>query len=170
VGKLTLISGIPGSGKSYFGRWAEQTHGVVVVDVDHGGVDRAGLRAQWDVFGNSYDPRPALAKLAQHPGHTALVWGFPFRSIAWLQALASHGAIEPWWFAGDRDWARRYFLEREGAKPEIFDRQHDGLRRIWPQIAAAFGERVIETVAGDGARVPCEILYRRIFGADEAHA
>jgi len=46
---LILLSGIPGSGKSFFGDWLAATKRFVHVDMEKDGkLEAQGLRASWD--------------------------------------------------------------------------------------------------------------------------
>jgi len=164
VRKAVLISGIPGAGKSHFGRWMAQHKGALYIDVDLKGIDAAGIRPVWNEFLRTFDARAVAARLTRDHEFCALVWGFPVHSLRWVRALQESGGLVPWWFTGDRAWARKYLAERQDTDLAQFDRQHADIVRAWPEISRVFGERLIDTVAADGTRTPCEELYRRIFG------
>jgi hypothetical protein len=164
VTRAVLISGPPGAGKSYYGRWAEENRGVLFVDADHGGVSRLGLAAEWEAFVQSFDARPMLDALAARNAAYAWVWGFPVRSLPWLRALLAPGRMVPWWFTGPRGALKRSYAERAGTKPGDFERQHGELERAWPEIAPLFGGRIVHTLDEDGARLDCAAIYARVSG------
>lgn len=159
-----LISGPPGAGKSHFGRWAEEHHGVLFVDADHGGVARLGLAPAWEAYVHSMDARPLLDQIAARNAVYAWVWGFPARSVPWLRGLLAPGRMTPWWFTGGREALKRSYAQREGTKPADFDRQHGELGRVWPDIAPLFGDRVVHTLDEAGTRLDCAAIYGRLSG------
>jgi hypothetical protein len=158
-----LISGIPGSGKSHFGRWLAQHKGAFTVDVDTFGVRAAGLQPVWEAFKQTLDARQLIEQLSRRHALWAWVWGFPpLTRIEVVRAFVAGGAAG-WWFGGDRGWARKYFCERDNTAGERFDRQCADIDAAWPAIQAIFGEHLVDTIAPDGTRLPCEEIYRRIF-------
>lgn len=79
-----LISGIPGTGKSTFGRWLRDERGFVYVNVeapshDPESLDGTGFRAGWDSLFRG-DAEPIRDQL-EDKGKVVFDWGFPVGSI-----------------------------------------------------------------------------------------
>jgi len=119
---LVLLSGVPGTGKSTFGRWAEREHGVVHIDVEQGGFDRFGLISAWRAI--CLLPPPdvmSFVRELQRLGQPVLVdWGFPPAVLPLVRALHDAG-LRAWWFDGDRAAARNAFIHRDTVSLRALD-------------------------------------------------
>jgi len=103
-----------------------------------------------------------------------LNWGLPMEALFVVAALQAEG-VRTWWFRGQRDQARKGFIEREQKKPEAqripverFDRQMDQIDRHWLLIERLFGERMIDGLQLDGDQRKPEDLWAEITARDTA--
>lgn len=157
---LLLLSGIPATGKSSFGRWLEQEQGFVHLDYENGGLDRFGLTPAWRAICQIPPPDvtafvSALTAL-QRP--VAFDWGFPLPFLPLVEALHNAGIIA-WWFDGDRAAARAAFVRRATVPVAALDIQMSAIGASQPLLADFYGSRVIQAISADGTfRKPQEIL------------
>ena len=146
-----LITGVPGSGKSYFLKWLERNRGFRVVryDDDSHLVDpilRLAARGALD------EARAVLRGLAQR---VAIEFGFPpDRAIPHVEALLGLG-VSGWWFDADYPSAYRSYKAREENSPDVslkmeaFYRQVGAIAAHRPEIERLFAGRTIEVLTGD---------------------
>lgn len=158
---VLLISGIPGSGKSTFGRWLEETRGFLHVDMEARGLDRHGLRPSWEQFLGDLSSQVFCGRLFDLPEPVALDWGFPVTCLLVVEALRRQG-VRPWWFTGDRLFARINFLKTKGPDPRPFDCQYADISAHWPAISPVFSDRIMRMVRQDGSCMPCDEVYREL--------
>lgn len=162
---VVLISGIPASGKSSYGRWLAREKGFMHLDVEQPGVLRqTGLEAQWnDMFAAaSVELFVKALRLAGPP--VVLDWGFPPRCLSIVEALKNAG-VDIWWFDGDRRAARESFLSRGSVSVHALDVQMAATEKAWPGIQAVFGSRLIETVSAGPVYLEPGIIFERMFGS-----
>jgi hypothetical protein len=78
---VLLLSGVPATGKSTFGRWLEQRHGFTHVGIEADGLARFGLANAWaEVLGSPpTDVEPLVGALRGVGRPVILSWGFPLR-------------------------------------------------------------------------------------------
>jgi len=156
-----LISGIPGCGKSTFGRWMESAHGYRHVDMEHGGLDRDGLHKVWDDYHSGSDTVSFPRALSTFKVPVILDWGFPVEFLPVVDRMKS-GGVNLWWFDGARSAARELFCQRKTVPVENFDRQVASISAHWDKIAAVFAGRIIKILSPDGSRLSHEVIYDTI--------
>lgn len=73
-----LLSGVPSTGKSTFGRWLEQEQGYLHIDLENGGLNRVGLGQSWEAIAKLPPPsiEAFLTELRSLGKPVALDWGF----------------------------------------------------------------------------------------------
>ena len=163
---LVVVSGIPGTGKSTFGEWCARNRGFVHIDAEHGGIAAAGLSVEWSVVarlppGNVEPLVGALRRLGQP---VIFDWGYPPAFLPLVRTLHAAG-MRAWWFDGDRDAARRRFLERGTVSVAALDHQMASITGAWAELSAFYGRRVVEVIRPGGSfRSPSEILSQIIEG------
>jgi hypothetical protein len=72
-----FVSGIPGCGKSTFGRWLAQEKQFTYVDMEHDDLDKYGFRSSWNTFADGTDGGSFVSAIQTHPSSVVLDWGFP---------------------------------------------------------------------------------------------
>jgi hypothetical protein len=157
-----LITGIPGSGKSSFGRWLRDNRGFFFVDMEAepkepDSLDSAGLRPTWEEF-TAGENRMAFVREIQSKKPFVLDWGFPLGCSNIVLALI-HAGIDAWWFEGDRITAREHYLKRNTHPVIDFDIQFANIAGNWELVRPMFGNRVIRVALADGSLLsPPKIL------------
>ena len=158
---VLLICGIPGCGKSTFGRWLEETHGFLHVDMEASGLDRHGLGPSWEQFVGDRSSRVFCDRLFDLPKPVVLDWGFPVTCLLVVDALRRQG-VRLWWFTGDRLFARINFLKGKGPDPRPFDCQYADISAHWAVISPVFSDRIIRMVRQDGSCMLYEEVYQEL--------
>lgn len=158
-----FISGIPGCGKSTFGRWLAEQKQFTYVDMEHDGLDEHGFRASWDTFCDSSDTKSFIAAIRAHPTSVVLDWGFPPSQVHLVQKLKDAG-LRMFWFEGDRLATRFYFVQCGTVPVSAFDSQYSQISSQWHKIEPIFGDNVVKTVHTDGTRLSSNVIFTQVFG------
>lgn len=162
-GRHLFISGIPGCGKSSFGRWLEDRKGYAHIDMEHDGLDRYGFRSAWESFYSNQDPTGFLALLEKNDRPLALDWGFPPGQFPVVQRIKDIG-VKLIWFDGDRLSARNLFKGGNSISVEQFDKQFAAISEYWGRIEDIFGNNIIKVIQSDGTLFSENTIYTQIFG------
>jgi hypothetical protein len=161
-----MISGVPATGKSTYGRWLQRHHGFVHVDIENGGFDRVGLADEWaDVC--HLPPPPVddlLAGLRTLGAPVALEWGFPPECLPIVKAMNEAG-ISAWWFDGNRDMARAKFMARATVSVEALDAQMAKIELAWDALRSFYVSRIIDTLNGAGSFVDWSHVFELMFSS-----
>jgi hypothetical protein len=158
---------VPATGKSSYGRWLEENHGFIHVDVENSQPEaKDELRSLvWA------DPNQLIQHLKTLRSNVILDQGFvPHpETIEHLKVLKEQG-VDLWWFNADRVVARQAFAERnESLEPqnqislEAFDRQMGLIETHWDSLDSLFQPNILETLRPDRSRLDHEIIYRAMF-------
>lgn len=162
-----FIAGVPATGKSWLGQWLAEEHGYVHIDAERMGgtdFDRVGVHHEWNELISTGRAARFVKAIRRLPNPVVVNWGFPTRYLYVVSALQAEG-VDTWWLRGDRNLARRAFVERGGIDPAAFDHQMADVEREWFLIAAVFGRCIVEGLRPDGSqRAPREI-WRDICAA-----
>ena len=67
-----------------------------------------------------------------------------------------------WWFEGDRQAARRKFIERGTVWVQCMDIQLQALQNESKALASFIGGHVLSVLDKDGASLPPETIYAQI--------
>ncbi len=162
-----FIVGVPCTGKSLLGRWLEEEHGFVHIDAE-GGIDfdRAGVHREWDEFLRTGRADDFIRAIDRSGKRMVLNWGLPMHALFVVAALQAE-RVDPWWFRGRRDQARKAFIEREREKPEVhripLQRFEEQMNEIDRHIARLFGKRLIDGLHTDGSQRKPEDLWTEII-------
>ena len=144
-----FIGGVPCTGKSLLGKWLARERGWLHIDADDWpDYDNSGIHAAWDVFvmqsGRSTDFVRAVNR-KQCP--IGLDCCLPMEYLFVIPAFQDEG-VATWWFYGEKEHARKAFVEREEKKPvghrirvECFDTQMYEINRHWRLVERLFGEQ-----------------------------
>jgi hypothetical protein len=160
--RLILLSGIPATGKTFFGRWLAREHDFIHVEIEDKSVREAlGIERGWDALKDYRKPGPLITTIKHLGPRVVFDWGF---SPAWLFVVSRFGqrGAELWWFDGDRARAREEFRMRKPGALDAFDRQLSRITRSWTGIDAVFGRRQIEVLSPSGERMPPESIWATI--------
>ncbi|HEU0049639.1 MAG TPA: hypothetical protein VFQ43_18775 [Nitrososphaera sp.] len=158
---ILLLSGVPGSGKSCYGRWLAKNKAYLHLDLEHGDLEKYGLQRVWDEFWSSRSDG-LISALLETAAPVCLDWGFPPRCLPIVRRLADVD-VELWWFEADPHLAKKYFLERATVSEAAFDEQMANIEASRRAIMELFGQHVIRVFREDGMRVPCEEIYAQMF-------
>jgi hypothetical protein len=163
--RILFLAGIPGSGKSTFGRWLQSAHGVLHIDAERDNkLVSLGLKGAWDqgfVTGSFAEFTQAVHRLG---APVILDWGFPVGCLNAAIAIRSAG-FSSWWFEADLQLARREFLMRGDARAQSFDSQVLEINRNREAIDRAFHPNIIEVLSATGGRLAAEVIWARMTGA-----
>lgn len=159
-----LISGIPATGKSTYGRWLEDARGFLHIDVENGGLDRLPLRVAWtDVLRQPSGNLRLQEALAAVGRGVVLDWGYPPGWLPAVRALHESG-VTAWWFDGDREAARRSFLKRGNVSVEALDVQMARIKAVWTDLADFYAGRMIRAVDRNDKYTSAEEIFTMMFG------
>src|SRR5215204_99584 len=115
---LLLLSGIPASGKTNFGRWLASEKSFIHYDVEHdqtsGRLAGAGLLRPWYACFQTGDALPLVEALRNSNRPIVWDWGFPVQSLPIVEVMKRAG-FTLWWFDADPSTARAAFLARGDA-------------------------------------------------------
>ena len=158
-----LLTGIPASGKSTYGRWLQTAKGFLYLDVEHGELESVGLTAEWNsIFAPNGSVDSFVAALSRIKRPVVLDRGFPPHCLPVVESL-KHAGIEVWWFDGNRPAARKSFISRGTVSVECLNVQMHGIQRNWSAIKGVVGDRVINTVTAGPTYEDPEITFVRMF-------
>lgn len=150
--RLILLTGIPGAGKTTVGDYLAEHRGFEHLDFETATLSRF-LRFGERGF------RTQIAAVKQTRRDAIVTWGFvPDAQLGVVTLMRSLG-FEWVWLDGDRDAARRAFLDRGTVPEALLDVQmakiaaHIDLNTLRPRIVNPFDEhggfRPLERVAAD---------------------
>jgi hypothetical protein len=160
-GRLVLITGIPGAGKSYVLGELER-HGWRVLrgdDKARGHWAKDDTRA-WDLFveGNHV----GIARLAAaEPVGLAIEFGFPGWMISTVELWISRG-VEAWFLDGDHEAAFQAWRVTNDYPDHVFWDQLRSLVAVDAEISRVFGSRRIRTVAPGPVHAPVQGTLERM--------
>jgi hypothetical protein len=180
LGRLLVLWGIPGTGKSTFARWLSREKGFEHVDndkvamkVESGGA-LTNLEQAWkDVEGS---PESFVTLVTSHSSPVVVEYGMfaDEPGVRLLGQLRDLGA-EPWWFDGDRGAAKEAWRDenRKGRRP-FDDANWDRVVRVMEAnrelVKGFFGARVLRTIeAGPVRTAPSEIYKTMVDNGRAGH-
>ncbi len=161
--KIIFISGVPATGKSYFGTWLEEEKNFIHFDVekdDH--LEEYNIKQDWDNCFKTGQTETFVKKLQKLQKSVVLNWGFPTEFLVFVQALKTEG-IQIWWFDAEHTVARYAFLTRGGISLHFFDKQVGGIRKDWEKIESTFSPNILKTLQDDGNYLAPDKIYNHIF-------
>jgi hypothetical protein len=159
---IIFTAGIPGTGKSSYGRWLAKAKGFTYIDMEHDDLDVQGFRPSWDEFTGASGSDRFITELLSHPSPVCLDWGFPPQCVPIVRRLAQ-GGIDLWWFDADEAIAKKYFLRRATVSEAAFDTQMARIESARDQIMPLFRDHVITVITSDGVHLQNEDIYARMF-------
>lgn len=157
VASPVVISGVPGTGKSWFGRWLQDEYGFVYLEADAGGMSEYRL--------NGLDGEAFVHQLRSLAPRVVLEWGYPVEFLPRLQAI-QRGGVPTWWFDGDRAAARASYIRPRGdaeVTVAAFEKQLAAIERTWPALKEFYEGRIVHTLRADGSFVNPERVMARLF-------
>ena len=159
-----LVSGIPASGKSTFGRWLQEKKGFLHLDVEiDGELDRHGLATAWNnLFGAGASAFAFLGALEEFKRPVVIDWGFLPECLDTVRKL-SEGGVMLWWFAADWAVARRKFKQRGYPYVQDFDVQLRKIEAALPEINAVFRSHVVYALPSTGIYTPPDQIWESML-------
>lgn len=164
---LLLVSGWPGAGKTVFGQWPAANRGFVHVETD--------AQPNWISILSARDLQAAASarnRMCELGPEVVIEWGFVVSLLPCIRLLRTVG-FDCWWFDGDHDAALDGYVQRRGRSPSTlatYQRQTSEITAAWARISAFYGDRVVHTVAAEGARAPFPELANRILATPASAA
>lgn len=161
-----FITGVPCTGKSWLGNWLATERGWMHIDAEHwSDYESDGIHGAWDEFLMKTGRATDFIRAVSRKGRPMIVnWGLPMHDLFVVAALQAEG-VATWWLSGERNHARKAFIEREAKKPEAqrisverFDAQMREIDRHWLLIERLFGQHMIEGLTDGAQRKPKELL------------
>jgi hypothetical protein len=146
-----MVCGVPGSGKSTFGRWLADAHGYRFHEFDAAGCL----------------PGEASSRLPR----VVFEFGFLPANLDAAVDLIERG-WRPWWFDGDRDAAHASYVarqQRDGHDPVgselAYRAQMRRIEEAWAAITGVFATRMIRAIEpGPSYMAPADVYARICVG------
>ncbi|MCX6981936.1 MAG: hypothetical protein NTV08_14450 [Verrucomicrobia bacterium] len=152
-----IISGVPCSGKTYFGDWLRDVHGFAHANLESRNNPTLILPPK-----TTAELPDWLASLA---ANVVVTWGFPPNQdcIELIEKFQKVG-FAAWWFAADHQVARNRYIERDGIEKTVkfFDPQIEQLSKASSILNALYENRTIETLVAIGYK-PLAEIHQPIF-------
>lgn len=162
AGRLLLISGLPGAGKTDFAAWLE-SRGWARIEDDRLGFAAPDLAEAW-AEARAGRPEP-LEALAANRGDVVVEWGFvPLdMNLELVRKLAARG-WSAWYFDGDRPAAFRAWRQAHPVDTDdmYWFLQVGHLEARRDVIRSIYSTHVVETIRGDGSHVAPEETATRM--------
>ena len=152
-----LLSGIPATRKSTFGRYLAREHGFAHYDLEchPRGWPIPDLKSVWD------RNRPEfIAQLRKHHDRIALDWGFPVDCLSIVEELRNQ-RVELIWFNGDIDSARSAFEKRGGLDVRSFDHQVAAIKKAG--YPASLRCVIVEALSPGAVYLRCPEIVEQVF-------
>jgi len=163
VSTLLLLSGVPASGKSYFGNWLEQERGFLHLDIEKDGrLQQINLQQSWSTCFQTRECDDFVVRLKELGRPVVQNWGFPTAYLHVIESLRESG-VDVWWFDADHSVARRSFLRRDDISVQAFDKQVTDIARDWHHIRSVFGRNILKTLQDDGTYLSPNEICDHIF-------
>jgi hypothetical protein len=147
-----IISGVPCSGKTYFGDWLRDERAFAHANLE-------GRTAPVTIAppNLSADLPVWLGSLA---GDAVVTWGFrPHRGAFEMIARFQDAGFTPWWFHANPAVARARYIARDGIEATVafFDPQMARIAHTTASLDAIYDGNTIETLSDTGYRSVDEI-------------
>jgi len=157
-----FIAGLPGCGKSHFGRWLEKEHGYLHIDFEKE-QDRLLRLHGRELFRmiDIRDPAPLIEVLKKQSKPIIFNWGFLVGYMDVAASLAHH--LSPYWFRADLSLARDSFLKRADVPLAAFEKQTSDIAKHSFALDSIFGTRVIDTILPGGHKIECAKILEIIM-------
>jgi len=153
-----FLSGLPGCGKSHFGRWLAQEQGYLHIDFEK---DHAMLLRDFPTqlfrFIDIRTPEPLIEALRAKGAPVVFNWGFPMSYLDVAEELGR--LLIPVWLWAEPARAKASFMHRADVPEAAFDRQMAAISTHSSKLESIFGPRRIQSILSDGAKVDCEALF-----------
>ena len=154
---IILLSGVPATGKTSFGRFLARTQDFAHYDLEGHprGWPYPELKQTWDE-----SPVLFVSELRRRHPRVALDWGFPVHCRPIVSLLQGEG-VRLIWFDGDRSEARRVFEARGGIALSKFEGQIADIQRAdFPRTLEC---QVIATLSAGGAFLESASIESTVF-------
>jgi hypothetical protein len=161
--KIIFISGVPATGKSYFGTWLKEEKNFLHFDVEKDtNLEKYNLKKYWDNCFKTNQTQTFVKKLQKLQKSVVLNWGFPTCYLYFAQDIKTRG-VQIWWFDAEHSIARNAFLKRGSISLPSFDNQVDYIRKDWKKIESTFSPNILKTLQDDGNYLAPDKIYNHIF-------
>jgi hypothetical protein len=156
---ILLLTGVPATGKSTFGRYLGRELGFAHYDLEC--FPRGWAHADpWPLW-RQQDFPAFIAQLSALDSRVVLDWGFPPHCYPIVEELRRLGATAVW-FDGDRRRARELYIERAENNVALFDKQVAAIDAA--DLPCSLACRVVNTLGATGLPLDSRILAQTVFG------
>ena len=153
---LLLLSGIPATGKSTFGRHLASRRGFVHYDMERAATwPRPDLHPTWNRSRAAF-----VTKLKEIHPRVVLDWGFPVGCLPLVRELEAEG-VRLVWFSGDIAEARKAFGQRGDGALQDFDAQVAAVAQAG--FPSSLGCTVVNTLGANGVFATTEEVEAVLF-------
>lgn len=155
--RLLLLTGVPGTGKTTLGHYLRGHHGFVHLDFEN----PATLTQYVD---RGLDPNQLrIEELARSGQDVVITWGFlPAEQLNAVLALRAHG-FQWFWFDGNREAARRVFLERATVSEQLLDIQMERIATHLDPRMDELAPTILDTFNNEGQHRPLADLANELL-------
>ena len=161
---MWFLCGIPGSGKTRFGKSLE-AEGFFFIELEapeQPDSEHKRLKRVWDQAWPTGNQSAFVDELKAMRQSVVVEWGFPVRCTSVVQSLKEAG-MRIVWFKCTYEVARSGYIERRGeATLRWFEDQIGDIRRKCEEMAAALGPYELNVLNKDGSRRTAADLYEEL--------
>jgi hypothetical protein len=136
--QVTLVCGVPASGKTFFGDWLQAKKRFLHIDMEsfQGSFDHR----IWEETLRIRDGSLFCEYLREQSANVVLTYGFRPTDFYTVRLLREAGVVT-WWFNARRELARETFIRRGGVSVKAFDAQMDAIEAAWSELKEFYGPR-----------------------------
>jgi adenylate kinase family enzyme len=168
VSKVLLLTGLPASGKSTFGRYLCDRHGMYLLILEEeppvGDTRGQELRRIWRRHVGQGAAERFVRALRNDPQTVVVEWGFPVNEpcLAFVRSMKENG-VRVVWFECPDDVARARYADRGTPPVEYFDVQTPAIRANYKRIMEEITPEIVAVLKSDGSPFTPEELYAVMF-------
>jgi len=154
---ITLISGIPGTGKTFIGDYLTEHHEFIHVDLESQAGNQFLTRLQQQDFDGF------VAQVSSLGDRIAMTFGYPPEWLPVIEQLAARGVVTAW-LDSPLLFSRKHWQPKPGQDPLTYTVQIAKIIDAHKQLDAFYGERKICVSDSNGDDfLPIEDIVTRLL-------